>query len=71
MARKKKADTKKPILGHYGDKPVHQKGDIIWIDFENLPGNVLGKVYLIDDGVYEPCNARLVYIAEKSKFIVE
>lgn len=66
MARKKKQAQ----LSHYDDL-VHVAGDVIWMDYDKLPGNVLGKVYKVKDGEYAPCDARLVYLAAKSKLIVE
>lgn len=68
MAKKKKEQVKEEVVK---TKKVEKKkelkpGDEIFVDFKDLPGNVLGKLYN-----YEGVNARLVYIGEKSKLIVE
>lgn len=77
MARKKKVETlnideapksRTPIIKHAHDdaEAKVRPGTVIWIDRKDLPGNVLGRVYQVN-GV----NARLVYIGERCKFIVE
>ena len=57
---KKKREVKKdPLL------PKYKKGDIICVDFDKLPGTVLGKEYMLND-----TKVRLVYIGEVSKLEV-
>ena len=74
MARKKKTEanketTKKKVVekkvSHtIDDNP--RKGEVFYKNYNELTERVLGKVYEID-GV----KARLVYVGEKCKFIVE
>ena len=75
MARKKKTE-KKAVVKTEEIKEVKQEkkpelkhshsNEIIWVDFKDIPGRVLGKVYEING-----LRARLVYLGEKCKFIVE
>ena len=65
MARKKKTEkkqeVKQPKLRHI----IYDKGTIIIVPFEQLPGNVLGGKY-----EYNGIPVRLVYIGEPSKLEV-
>lgn len=68
MAKKKKeqVSNKEVVKKETTKKKAYKPGDELFVDFKDLPGNVLGKLY-----DYDGVKARLVYINEKSKLIVE
>ena len=72
MARKKKTEKKVETVNVVDEKLSNtiednpRKGQVFYKDYKDIPGNVLGRVYQVD-GV----KARLVYIGEKCKFIIE
>lgn len=74
MARKKKTEVK--IIKEEPVKKVETKkklkynpgaGEVFWLDYSEVPGTVLGALYEFKDNV----KARLVYLGEKAKFIIE
>ena len=73
MARKKKTEANKETTKKVVEKKVShtiddnpRKGEVFYKNYNELAEHVLGRVYEID-GV----KARLVYVGEKCKFIVE